>query len=106
MPIVKRNNHTTQQSESKRKPSGNVEDIARYNSTTWRALREKVLRREPLCRECSKRGRIVTASVVDHIERARENPARFYDESNLQPLCKHCHDKKSQSERNQNKQTK
>lgn len=99
-PQIKRINHLTAErvQQPKRKPSGSDEEIARYNSLAWRTLRDSIIRREPLCRECKRKGLITQATVVDHIERARANPERFYDESNLQPLCSRCHNRKSAKE--------
>jgi 5-methylcytosine-specific restriction endonuclease McrA len=44
----------------------------RYHTTAWRALRESVLRDEPLCRQCRDNGIIMVAQMVDHI-----NPVRL-----------------------------
>ena len=57
------------------------------NSAAWRALRAQVLRNEPLCRECLRRGVLCAASVVDHRDGDSHNNAR----ANLQPLCSRCH---------------
>ena len=57
------------------------------SSAAWRALRAQVLREEPLCRECLRRGVLCAASVVDHRDGDSHNNAR----SNLQPLCSRCH---------------
>lgn len=35
------------------------------------------------------------AQVVDHITPVRVDPSRFYDTTNLQPLCHRCHNVKS-----------
>ena len=102
MPIIHRPNRMKVGAKQReRKPSGTPEEIARYNSRNWRKLRKQVLLEEPLCRECQKRGRIVVASVVDHITRARVDSSLFNERSNLQPLCKACHDKKSAKERHE-----
>lgn len=104
MPLIKRNNHLTQHQAERpapRKASGSDEEIAMYKTATWQRLREKVLRSEPLCRSCKKKGITKAARVVDHITPARTNEYGFYDESNLQPLCDSCHNRKSAKERNQ-----
>ena len=46
------------------------------------------LQGEPLCRECGAAG-----EIVDHIKRIRAG-GDHYDESNLQTLCRTCHEKK------------
>ncbi|MBO8169975.1 MAG: HNH endonuclease [Thermoanaerobacteraceae bacterium] len=65
-----------------------------YNSR-WRKARKMFLKKNPLCAECQKNGRITPATVVDHIRPHRGNPELFWDESNWQPLCKYHHDVKT-----------
>lgn len=73
-------------------------------SARWRAVRQIVLAREPMCRACAAEGRERLAVEVDHIEplvvsvRAGR-PLMAFTESNLQPLCEPCHDTKSARER-------
>lgn len=45
-------------------------------------------------------GRLTQATVVDHIVPHRGDQKLFWDESNWQPLCKPCHDKKTWNEDN------
>ncbi len=56
-------------------------------SKRWRAIRDQVLSSEPLCRDCTRMGRIIPATEVDHInsQTADNRP------ENLAPLCKSCH---------------
>ena len=61
----------------------------------WRKARARFLRRNPLCAECRKEGRLTPATVVDHIIPHRGNQALVWDEGNWQPLCKPCHDYKT-----------
>jgi len=77
-----------------------------YASVRWRKARQTFLQRNPLCVYCQQIGRTTAAEVVDHIEphklgRALESgdkaaikraQALFWDSTNWQPLCKHCHD--------------
>ena len=63
----------------------------------WRKARTAFLQRNPLCNECMKRGKITPATVVDHIIPLRGDRKLFWDESNWQPLCKCCHDRKTGS---------
>lgn len=65
-----------------------------YVSKRWQKIRRMVLLREPFCRSCMKRGRLVPAVQVDHIVPLEDGGAT-YDESNLQPLCRSCHSAKS-----------
>ncbi|WP_080420665.1 HNH endonuclease [Burkholderia ubonensis] len=61
------------------------------NSAAWQRLRASVLADEPLCRKCSKQGRIVPATDVDHHD---GNPGNN-DRENLVPLCHSCHSRKT-----------
>lgn len=63
-----------------------------YNSKAWQTLRKHQLRKEPLCRYCADRGLVKSAGVVDHIKPHRGDEVLFFDEGNLQSLCKSCHD--------------
>lgn len=65
-----------------------------YNTKTWVRLRALVLGREPLCRTCG-----TLAKDVDHIIPHRGDRKLFHDFSNLQPLCRRCHNTKTRMER-------
>ena len=67
-----------------------------YSSAHWQRLRRLVLGREPLCRICMADGRVVEATVVDHITPLADGGTN--DVTNLQPLCKPCHDRKTMRE--------
>lgn len=59
----------------------------------WRKARADFLAQHPLCRYCEQQGRIVPATVVDHITPHKGDEVLFWDsENNWQPLCKPCHD--------------
>lgn len=66
-----------------------------YYRKRWKSLREVQLRKEPYCVECLKEGRQVAATEVDHIIRHQGDPALFYNQNNLQSLCKPCHSRKT-----------
>ncbi len=70
-----------------------------YNSR-WQKARVRYLHSHPLCVECKKAGKLTQATVVDHIVPHRGDQKLFWDESNWQPLCKPCHDKKTWNEDN------
>ncbi len=61
----------------------------------WRKARKIFLKANPLCVICKEEGKLVKATVVDHIIPHRGDKELFWDESNWQPLCKKCHDKKT-----------
>lgn len=72
-----------------------------YNNTPWRKARKTFLAKHPLCSMCRKQGRVVSATVVDHIiphklEQAilskeplkiKQAQKLFWDSSNWQALC-------------------
>ena len=67
-------------------------------------LRLSVLRENPLCTECSKRGYTVAAEQVDHIvpistgKTMQEVSTLLMDRENMQPLCINCHIWKTKKE--------
>lgn len=64
-----------------------------YSSRRWRALRLLVIREQPVCCICG----IRPSAVVDHIEAHKGNDTLMWLRSNLQGLCKRCHDTKTAS---------
>ena len=73
-----------------------------YRSARWQALRKRVLFESPTCLECSKENRVSLATIVDHIVSHKGNEELFWQYSNLQPLCKQCHDRKTSREESWN----
>jgi 5-methylcytosine-specific restriction protein A len=61
----------------------------------WQRARLVQLQREPLCRECSKQGKLTAASVVDHIVPHRGDQVLFWEWENWQSLCAACHNRKT-----------
>jgi len=63
----------------------------------WRKVREMVLREQPLCADPfgihAARGEVVLATEVDHIVPLAQGGTN--ERSNLQPLCKSCHARKT-----------
>lgn len=72
-----------------------------YKTAAWARTRKAVLERDPLCRlarKCTERfGTAIASAVVDHIKPVRDGGDPF-DMSNLQGLCKACHDYKTATE--------
>lgn len=59
----------------------------------WARVRAAHLRKQPFCVNCEKRGIKTVATDVDHIIPKRDTPiSMWYEPSNLQSYCKHCHD--------------
>ncbi|NVK56669.1 MAG: HNH endonuclease [Alteromonadaceae bacterium] len=69
-----------------------------YKSAAWKRLRLFHLSRFPLCVECESVGLVVGATDVDHIKPHRGDRAIFFDQGNLQSLCKSCHSRKTAGE--------
>ena len=82
--------------EHRPKPLAKVAD-AFYLSTGWRRFRDWYIRKNPLCELCQKEGRIVPATLVDHIAELKDLGAP-YDEGNVQSLCASCHAKKTKAD--------
>jgi 5-methylcytosine-specific restriction endonuclease McrA len=72
--------------------------IQRIRGRKLQAIRDRVLRENPLCEACGKRA----AREVDHItpiyKGGDDNP---YDDENRQALCDECHAAKTKRDMNQ-----
>ncbi|KQQ93637.1 HNH endonuclease [Massilia sp. Leaf139] len=73
--------------------------------TAWVKLRTRIMERDcGLCQVCKKDGRVTVAYAVDHIvSKANAARLRWTSEqvdhpSNLQAICRPCHDVKTQEE--------
>lgn len=71
---------------------------SRGYDSRWQKARLAYLREHPLCVQCHKEGRVVAASVVDHIIPHKGDKQLFWSKNNWQALCKHCHDVKTAKE--------
>lgn len=67
-----------------------------YRDRRWHRLRRRQLNNAPMCSMCAQLGRVKAAEVVDHITPHKGDEALFFDEANLQSLCKPCHDRHKQ----------
>jgi 5-methylcytosine-specific restriction endonuclease McrA len=70
-----------------------------YKTARWQRLRWSVLLKA--CFTCAKCGHIEAITkllVADHVVPHRGDEALFWDEENLQCLCKTCHDRVKQAE--------
>ena len=72
--------------------------VLRGYGREWQKARKFFLNRHPWCVRFKKKGRLVPATVVDHIKPHRGDPDLFWDEKNWQTLCKSCHDHKTMTE--------
>lgn len=65
----------------------------------WQRLRWSVLVRDLFtCRKCGRTEADTSRLVADHIVPHRGDERLFWDENNLQCLCKNCHDSVKQAE--------
>ena len=81
--------------------SGTVRDPAvkkLYNSARWKYMRAVQLGKEPWCADCLEGGDHVFASEVDHVRPHNGDPKLFFDDGNLQSLCKPHHSAKTAQE--------
>ncbi|MHC2666565.1 HNH endonuclease [Bradyrhizobium diazoefficiens] len=70
-----------------------------YSTARWRALRLAIFLRDLYtCRKCGLVEGNTSLLVCDHINPHRGDERLFWDETNLQTLCKSCHDKLKQLE--------
>lgn len=71
--------------------AGKEGSTARGYGYRWQQARIRHLARHPLCSMCDAAGRVVLATVVDHKEPHKGDPALFWNESNWDSLCAHHH---------------
>ncbi|MGL6245691.1 HNH endonuclease [Pseudomonas sp.] len=77
-------------------PSPRQSAARRGYNRRWQAYRERYLQEHPLCVMHQQLGRIVEATVVDHIVPHKGDHKLFWDPKNHQALCKTCHDSHKQ----------
>lgn len=63
-----------------------------YRSAAWKRLRVEVLAD---AQRCATPKCVQPPTVVDHVRPHRGDQELFFDRSNLQPMCKRCHDRKT-----------
>ena len=66
-------------------------DHARKYGREWKRVRDRYVRKHPLCERCLKEGRMTPVEEVHHI--LPVNRGGTNDESNLMSVCKSCHNK-------------
>jgi 5-methylcytosine-specific restriction protein A len=68
---------------------------SRGYDTRWQAARARFLAAHRWCEECTRAGRRVLATVVDHRTPHRGNQALFWNEGNWSALCATHHNRKT-----------
>lgn len=71
----------------------------KYNTRQWEALRQRQLSKYPLCAGCQAEGRIIPASVVDHIFPWSQISEQAFYINRFQSLCATHHATKTQLEK-------
>lgn len=66
-----------------------------YNSKEWLSLRSEKLKLNPLCEECEVKGKLIPATVVNHIQPVTQFPDLKLNIDNLESLCRKCHDRRT-----------
>lgn len=70
-----------------------------YKTSRWQKLRWSILERDMFtCKRCGRIEGETSLLVADHFTPHRGDEQLFWDEGNLQCLCKTCHDSAKQSE--------
>ncbi|MER2536042.1 MAG: HNH endonuclease signature motif containing protein [Rhizobiaceae bacterium] len=70
-----------------------------YKTARWVKLRLAILLRDLYtCRMCRRIEPDMSKLVCDHVKPHRGDERLFWDESNLQTLCRPCHDRAKQRE--------
>jgi 5-methylcytosine-specific restriction protein A len=70
---------------------------SKEHGARWKRESKAFLRLHPWCRMCAKLGIRTSATLVDHCEPHRGNLALFWNRTNWQPACAHCHSGPKQS---------
>ena len=70
-----------------------------YNTARWKRLRLVMFRRDHfICQMCRRIESNTAKLVCDHITPHKGDEALFWDQGNLQTVCKPCHDSEKQKQ--------
>ncbi len=65
-----------------------------YQSREWKHIRKLALERDNfLCQMCLRDGNLVKGVIVHHLEEIKDNWNRRLDLSNLEVVCRNCHNR-------------
>lgn len=72
--------------------TGNEKKVYKHKYWT-QVIRPNVLKRDHSdCQMCKRKGKRTKATVVHHIEELKDCPSRAYDMTNLEAVCRECHE--------------
>jgi len=70
-----------------------------YSSSQWQKVRDRYLKKNPLCEHCKEKGLTEVADEVDHIIPIKVDWKKRLSSDNLQSLCRSHHQIKSAKDR-------
>ena len=99
-PKVHRPPHAQAAADAARKQADRRRGTAtqRGYDSRWNEFSRLYRQLNPLCVECGRNGRVVSADCVDHVVPLVDAPERKYDLDNLEALCSPCHARKTAKE--------
>lgn len=75
-----------------------------YRTQVWEKKRKSILQRDHYaCQECKRHGRYTRANTVHHIRHLKEEPELALEDTNLESLCRDCHEKIHEKEKQREK---
>lgn len=91
-----RDEHWRHQEEMAAKADKVLERASKKGSKekTWRGATAVFISKNELCSDCSRRGFVSVADKVAHITDPKTDRVLFWDQSNWQPLCPCCYERK------------
>lgn len=92
-------NHRTIQHTEYRMNRTDDREQAFYKSRAWIRTRDHKRAMNPLCEHCMRADRYVPVDDIDHITPIKVDWTRRLDLSNLQSLCRACHNTKSKEDK-------
>lgn len=69
-----------------------------YKLAAWERLRRRVFKRDHYTCQMPDCGEVTPRPIADHAKPHRGDPVLFWDEANVQTLCKPCHDGRKQAQ--------
>ena len=67
--------------------------MSNYNKKAWKRKSQYIRKRDGYeCVECRRKGKVVDAVLVHHINPTEERPDLFWEDKNLISLCGNCHE--------------